>query len=189
MSTDKLFHTETELIAGLRDENTRSLAFSVLLDKYQERLYWHLRKMLNDHADADDALQNTFMKAWQNIESFRGDSKLFTWLYRVASNEGLAILQRRKKKGMLSIHSEEEEEGPVMQIAGSVETKGADYIERKLEEALDTLPEKQRLVFQLKYFEEMKYEEMSEVLETSVGALKASYHHAVKKIQNFIGDI
>lgn len=188
MKVERQFTNEEELIAGLRDENTRRLAFSVLVDWYQERLYWHLRKLLTEHEDADDALQNTFIRVWQNAASFRGDSKLFTWLYRVATNEGLALLNKRKKKQSISLN-DEDEDSPVLQISGNVNVRSAEYIQKKLDEALDTLPEKQRLVFQMKYFEELKYEEISEILETSVGALKASYHHAVKKIELYIGDI
>jgi len=179
------YDTEERLIAGLRDVKTRESAFVFLVHEYQERLYWHIRQMLKDHDETDDVLQVTFVKAWQNLDRFRGESKIFTWLYRIATNEALAAIKKIKRKKTSSMFGDEDQQ-ELAQLSGSVDPQDGAVIERKLQAALEQLPDKQRLVFQLKYFEEMKYEEMSEVLETSVGALKASYHHAVKKIEKLV---
>jgi len=172
---------EEELIARLRDIKTRDLAFSLLIDQFQERVYWHVRKMLINPDDSDDATQNTFIQVWRNLDKFREESKLFTWIYRIATNEALALIRRRKNNLRM------DDMGDV--LAGYVEQPGnftGNEIEKKLFKALVRLPEKQKLVFQMKYFEDMKYEEISEVLGTSVGALKASYHHAVKKLEKYL---
>jgi len=175
------YSSEEELIARLRDEKSRDLAFSLLIDQFQERVYWHVRKMLINHDDADDATQNTFIQVWRNLGNFREESKLFTWIYRIATNEALAIIRKRKQNLRL------DDIGEV--LSDYVEQAGSftgNEIEKKLFKALVKLPEKQKLVFQMKYFEDMKYEEISEVLGTSVGALKASYHHAVKKLEKYL---
>lgn len=174
---------EQELIARLRDKKTRELAFSVLIDRYQERVYWHIRKMLIDPDETDDATQTTFIQVWQHLDSFREESKLFTWIYRIATNEALAAIRRKKKRSFISLDDAGET------LAARVDQPGffsGNEIEKKLFKALVKLPEKQKLVFQMKYFEDMKYEEISEVLGTSVGALKASYHHAVKKLEHYL---
>lgn len=175
-------HTkEEELIARLRDEKTRDLAFSLLLDQFQQRVYWHVRKMLIDHEDANDASQNTFIQVWRNLGNFREESRLFTWIYKIATNEALAIIRKRKQDMRI------DDMGEV--LAGYLEQAGnftGNEIEKKLFKALVKLPEKQKLVFQMKYFEDMTYEQISEVLGTSVGALKASYHHAVKKLEKYV---
>ncbi|MBI1222499.1 MAG: sigma-70 family RNA polymerase sigma factor [Bacteroidetes bacterium] len=175
--------TEEELIARLRDTKTRDLAFSLLVDRYQERVYWHIRKMLIDPYETDDATQNTFILVWQNLDNFREESKLFTWIYRIATNEALAAIRKKKKRVFFNF----DDAGEI--LASRVDTPGffsGNEIEKKLFRALVKLPEKQKLVFQMKYFEDMKYEEISEILGTSVGALKASYHHAVKKLEHHI---
>ncbi len=175
---------EKELIARLRDPTLRRLAFPLLIEAYQKRLYYHLRTLLKDHDDTDDALQSTFIKAWENLDKFREDAKLFTWLYRIATNEGLMLIKKRRGGQLVSFDSEELE---YFEPSENLNPVQGETIQRRLEEALDRLPEKQRLVFQMKYFEEMKYEDMSEILGTSVGALKASYHHAVKKLEIILG--
>ena len=178
--------TEQVLIAALKDEVQRKGAFKELVETYQERLYWHIRRFVFNHEDANDVVQNTFIKVWRGLDSFRADSKLYTWLYRIATNECITFVNKRKKNQAEAL----EGEGDEGSLHGS-KLKADEYFdgneaELKLYQALETLPEKQRAVFQLRYFEDMKYEEMSTVTGTSVGGLKASYHHAVKKIEHFI---
>lgn len=160
----------------------KTSAFSTVVRSYQERLYWHIRKMVLNHDDANDLLQNTFMKAWNSLDSFRGDSQLSTWLYRIATNETLTFLSS-KKNNTLSIG--EVEENMLQNLQSDVYFNG-DEVQLKLQKAILSLPEKQRLVFNLRFYEDMSYEQMSQILETSVGALKASYHHASKKIENIL---
>ncbi len=174
---------EETLVAQLKQEETRAKAFELLVNTHKERLYWHIRRIVLDHDDADDVLQNTFIKVFRNIEGFKGESKLFSWMYRIGTNEALTFLKTKSKK--LGIHNEELQERMVNNLQADVYFEGDD-IQLKLQKAIATLPEKQKLVFNMKYFEEMKYEEISEVLETSVGGLKASYHLAVKKIESFL---
>ena len=166
-----------------RDPARKNYAFNLITRKYQERLYWHIRKMVITHDDTDDLVQNTFLKASESLESFREESQLFTWLYRIATNEALTFLRKKRTKFVLPIVDVER------QLSNSLESdtyfNGYD-MQLKFQKALLKLPEKQRLVFNMKYFEEMKYEEISEILGTSVGALKASYHHAVDKIEKFL---
>ena len=176
-------HSDKKLLDQFRDPTSRNLAFSQLVNKYQERLYWHIRRIVIDHDDADDVLQNTFIKAFKNLGGFREDSQLFTWLYRIATNEALTFLKKKKRNIFVSF--DDVAHGLSSKLEADPELSG-DAIQLKLQQALLTLPTKQRLVFNMKYFEEMKYEDMSEVTGTSVGALKASYHHAVKKIEVFI---
>lgn len=172
-----------ELVKQFKNKATSNLALHLIIKKYEKKLYWHIRKILIDHDDTDDALQNTFIKVWENLDNFREDSKLFTWLYRIATNEALALLKKKRTKMLIPMVDVEKELS--QKIDDSSHFTGEE-IERKLQKAILKLPEKQRVVFNLKYFEEMKYEDMSEVLDTSVGALKASYHHAVKKIEKFL---
>lgn len=175
--------SEKELLVQFKNEETRSLAFSRVVDEYQQRLYLHIRRLVIDHNDADDVLQNTFIKVWKALESFKGDSLLYTWLYRIATNEAITFLDQKRKRFFIPIVNVEQ------QLSKSLEDDSfftGDQIQLKLQKAILTLPEKQRIVFNMKYYEEMKYEEMSEILRTSVGALKASYHHAVKKIEVFL---
>ncbi len=174
---------DRDLIANLKQESTRDLAFQTLVNKYQERLYWHVRKIVVNHEDADDILQNTFIKVWKNIDNFREESSLFTWLYRIATNESLTFLNSNKRRHFMPMNEVSEY---LMNNLTSDPYFEGDEIQLKLQEAIIRLPEKQRLVFNMKYFDEMKYEEMSKVLDTSVGALKASFHHAVKKVEGYL---
>ncbi len=171
------------VIQLLKDESTRSKAFSSVVQKYQEQLYWLIRKMVLSHDDANDVLQNTFLKAWGGLDSFRGDSKISTWLHRIAVNETYTFLSNAQMKNTANMV---DIENMMVQNLQSDSYFSGDEIQLKLQKAILTLPPKQRLVFNMKYFEERKYEEMEEILETSVGALKASYHHAVKKIEQFL---
>lgn len=179
-------NNDRELIASLKDASTRDFAFNGLVKKYQERLYWHIRKIVMNHEDADDVLQNTFIKVWRSIENFREESSLYTWLYRIATNESLTFINSNKKRSFMPMNETSEF---LMNNLTSDPFFEGDKIQMKLQEAILTLPEKQRLVFNMKYFEDMKYEEMSQVLSTSVGALKASFHHAVKKVEEYLKNI
>ncbi|UPK69868.1 RNA polymerase sigma factor [Chitinophaga filiformis] len=171
------------LLATYRDPATKEKGFTAIIRKYQERLYWHIRRLVLDHDDANDVLQNVFVKVWKNLEGFREDAQLYTWLYKIATNECLTFLEKQKKNNSISLSDVE---------TGLSNTLKADAqfdpnkLEWKLQKAILALPEKQRIVFNLRYYDEMPYEEMSRVLDTSEGALKASYHHAVKKIEEFI---
>ncbi|MDP4222976.1 MAG: sigma-70 family RNA polymerase sigma factor [Bacteroidota bacterium] len=160
--------------------------FRILVERYSTRLYWHIRRLVILHEDADDALQNTFISVWRNISGFRNESSLYTWLYSIATNEALALINKRAKNNAISL----DDLGTFFasSMEGSTWFDG-DEAQVKLQNALLKLPEKQRIVFNLKYYEEMTYEDMSRVLKTSVGALKASYHHAVKKIENLLSGI
>jgi len=173
-------NSDLDLIASLKNEKTRDLAFNSLVKKYQERLYWHIRKIVLNHDDADDILQNTFVKVWRSIDKFREESSLYTWLYRIATNESLTFINSNKRRSLIPMN--DTSEFLMNNLESDVYFDG-DEIQLRLQEAILKLPEKQRIVFNLKYFEEMKYEDMSKVLDTSVGALKASFHHAVKKIE------
>ncbi len=174
--------TEKELEEKLKKADQRKDAFSSLVRIYQERLYWHIRKMLLSHDDANDVLQNTFMKAWAGLDNFRGDSQLSTWLYRIATNETLTFLSSQRMKNSFSTM---EMEDLMLQNLKADSYFDGDEVQMKLQKAILTLPEKQRLVFNMKYFDDITYEEMEKILNTSVGALKASYHHAVKKIEKY----
>lgn len=174
-----------ELVARLRDPATCRDAFGEVIKLYGEPLYWQIRRMAESHEDADDLLQNTFMKAWGSIENFRGEAKLSTWLYKIAINESITFLARERKRLNLSL--DDEESHLVNMIEADTFIDG-DELALKLRKAIATLPEKQRLVFNMRYYDEMKYEDMSEVLGTSVGALKASYHLAAKKIEQYFAD-
>jgi len=176
-------YSDKELLEMYRANDTQNHAFNLIVRKYQERLYWQIRKIVINHDDADDVVQNTFLKVWGGLQNFREDSQLYTWLYRIATNEALTFLKRKKTKFFLPIIDVEQ------QLSNSIESDpyfDGNELQAKLQKAIVRLPEKQRLVFNMKYFDEMKYEEMSEILGTSVGALKASFHHAVKKIEKFI---
>jgi len=171
---------EKALFQQLSNPSTREAAFTRLVREYQEPLYWQIRRMVLSHEDADDVLQNTFIKAWGAIDSFRQESRLQTWLFRIAINESLNHLS--KKKQTLSL---DQTEGSVADMLASDSYFDGDEVQQQFQTAISTLPDKQRLVFNLKYFDEMKYEDMSDMLGTSIGALKASYHHAIKKICAF----
>jgi len=173
-------YDDKELIKLCRDPQTKEHGFRVLLSQYKERTYWHIRRILLDHEDANDIVQDTFVKVWKNLDSFRGDSSLFSWIYRIATNESLNFLRKMKKKSTVPIDKVE------FLLVNKLDDNGlmsGDEIERKLQRSLLELPEKQRLVFNMRYFEDLKYQEISDILGTSVGGLKASYHHAIKKIE------
>ena len=176
-------YNEDEIVEQLQSPETRRAAFSKVVAHYSEPLYWHIRKMVMSHDDADDLLQNTFMKAWMNIEYFRGEAKLSTWLYRIAINESLTFLNKQRQQLNVSI---EEGDGFLAEKLEADEWFCGDEAEKQLHQAILRLPEKQRLVFNLRYFQEMKYEDMSNILGTSVGALKASYHLTAKKIEDYL---
>lgn len=173
---------DKDLIARLQDSSTCRDAFAEIIRRYSEPLYWQIRRLVVYHEDANDLLQNTFLKAWMYIENFRGEAKLSTWLYKIALNESLSFLEKERKRQNLSI---DEQENALVNNIQSDEYIDGDDLALKLRQAIATLPEKQRIVFNMKYYDEMKYEQMSEILGTSVGALKASYHLAVKKIEQF----
>lgn len=171
------------ILQKFEDEKTRHEAFSLLLNKYQQKVYWHIRRMVLNHDDADDLVQDVFIKVWKNLINFRQDSQLYTWLYRIATNESITFLNKKKAKNNVSIDEVSE------QLSDSLNEEDyftGDAIQKKLQQALLTLPEKQKLVFNMKYYDDMKFQEISDVLGTSVGALKASYHLAVKKIEQHL---
>jgi RNA polymerase sigma factor (sigma-70 family) len=174
---------DIELLEKFRVESTRNYAFHLLVNKYQKRIYWQVRRIILDHDDANDVVQNTFIKVWKNLDNFKEASRLYTWLYRIATNESLTFL--KQKRTSLYVPFEKVERGLSRKLEDDNYFK-ADDIEKKLQQAILTLPEKQRIVFNMRYYDETPYEEMSEILETSVGALKASYHHAAKKIEEFL---
>lgn len=174
---------ENQLIAQLQSQDQKNLAFKKLISLYKERLYWHIRHIVKSHDDADDVLQNTFIKVFKNIDNFKGESKLYSWLYRIATNEALTLLKKNAKR--LNINNEETNSLAIKNLESDVYFEGEE-IQLQLQKAIATLPEKQQLVFNMKYFQDLKYSEISEILETSEGALKASYHIAVKKIETYL---
>lgn len=171
------------LIEDFKQPDLKEKAFTSIIKKYQEKLYWHIRRMVVTHDDANDVLQNMFIKVWNGLQNFREDSQLYTWLYRIATNESLTFLDQQKRKSSVSFSDVEEGLSNKIKADSNFD---ANRLEWKLQLAIQKLPEKQRAVFNLRYYDEMPYEEMSRVLETSEGALKASYHHAAKKIEDFI---
>lgn len=171
------------ILSLFKNKKTQEQAFAHLVKKYQEKVYWHIRKMVIDHEDADDLTQEVFMKIWQRLDTFRCDSQLYTWIYRIATNYCLSFLQKKRKKFFLPIGDIQHELSEKLENSPYI---SGDEVQLKLQKALLTLPDKQRLVFNMKYFEDMKYEEISKIVGTSVGALKASYHLAVKKIESFL---
>jgi RNA polymerase sigma factor (sigma-70 family) len=180
-----MYHNDADhsIVAAFRAEHTKEAAFTGLVRKYQERLYWHIRRLVIQHEDSNDILQNVFIKVWQNLGNFREEANLYTWLYRIATNESLNWIEQQKRRSSVSLSDTES-----FLAERLVAQKGfdANKTEWKLQQAIQSLPEKQRVVFTLRYYDEMPYEEMSAVLETSVGALKASYHHAVKKVEEHL---
>ena len=176
-------YSDKELLVMFKEESSKNFAFNLIIKKYQKKLYSIIRRMIISHDDTDDVLQNTFIKMWHHLDSFKEDSQLYTWLYRIATNESLTFLKKKRTKFFIPMVDVE------YKLSQSLESdqyfKG-DEIQLRLQKAILKLPEKQRLVFNMKYFEEMKYEDMSEILGTSVGALKASYHIAVKKIEEYV---
>lgn len=175
--------SDRQIVSGLKDVNKRDLAFHTLVNTYKERLYWHIRKIVMNHDDTDDVLQNTFLKVWKSVDSFREESTLYTWLYRIATNESITFINSKKKKSMLPLN--EVNEYLLDNLMSDPYFEG-DEIQLKLQKAILQLPEKQRIVFNMKYFDDIKYDDMAKILDTSVGALKASYHHAVKKIEDYL---
>jgi RNA polymerase sigma factor (sigma-70 family) len=182
--------TDQAILEMFAKPESRNFAFNQLVRKYQQKVYWHIRKMVIDHDDTDDLTQETFLKAWQALETFRGDSQLFTWLYRIATNECLNFLAKKRRRFFLSINDVEGEllEKLEQNMSYSGGSMDGHEIELKLQKALLQLPEKQRLVFNMKYFDDLKYEDIAAITGTSVGALKASYHHAVGKIEKFLNN-
>jgi RNA polymerase sigma-70 factor (ECF subfamily) len=176
---------DQELLAKIRNPETRSYGFNMLVRSYQQRVYWHVRKMVIDHDDADDLTQEVFIKIHKAIDQFREDAQLFTWIYRIATNECLNFLTKKRRRFFLPI--EDVGEQLAAKIDASDHLNGED-IQKKLQKALLKLPDKQRLVFNMKYFDDLPYEQIAEITSTSVGALKASYHHAVKKIEEFLAE-
>ena len=170
------------LLVAFQDEASRERAFTAILKKYSERLYWHIRRLVISHDDAHDVLQNVSIRVWRGLADFRGDSSLYTWLYRIATNEALSFIESQKRRASLSLSDHEQYlENKLCAEQGFDPRK----LEWRLQQAIQALPEKQRIVFTLRYYDEMPYEQMSKVTGTSVGALKASYHHAVKKVEAF----
>ncbi len=177
-------HSEDkELLQQFRDPELKEKAFTSIMKKYQERIYWHIRRMLVGHEDTNDVLQNVFIKVWNGLDNFREDSQLYTWLYRVATNESLTFLDQQRKRSAVSF---EDVQGGLANKVIAEKGFDASRLEWKLQLAIQQLPDKQKAVFTLRYFDEMPYEEMSRVLQTSEGALKASYHHAAKKVEDYV---
>lgn len=176
---------ETEINILIQDPNTRREAFKLIVSAYSQPLYWQIRRLVLSHEDANDILQDTFIKAWENLDCFRGDAKISTWIYRIAINESLNFLNKQKDKYKITL------DDPESQVLKQLEEDpyfDGNEIEKKFQQAVHNLPEKQRIIFNLKYYQELKYEDISQIMGTSIGALKASYHHAVKKIKNFFED-
>ena len=178
-------YDEAQVVEQLHDPKLCKAAFGKVIEHYSSQLYWQIRRMVIDHDDANDVLQNTFLKAWTSIDNFRGDAKLSTWLYKIAINESITFVNKKKAMNQLSI---DDDESFLVNQLESDEWFDGDQAQINLQKAIASLPEKQRLVFNLRYYDEMKYDQMSEILGTSEGALTASYHHAVKKIEQFLGE-
>jgi len=175
--------SDSELLVQFRNADTKEDAYTRIVRKYQEKIYWHIRRILVDHDDTNDVMQNVLIRAWKGLENFREDSQLFTWLYRIATNECLTFLAQQKKRTVVSLNIIESDLSDRIKADRHF---NPNKLEWKLQLAMQQLPEKQRIVFTLRYYDEMPYETMSNILDTSVGALKASYHHAVKKIEDYI---
>ncbi len=175
--------TDTEILSRFRNDETKHYAFNLLMQQYQQKVYWHIRRILIDHDDSNDVVQNVFIKVWRSLDNFREDSKLFTWIYRIATNEAITFLNQKKKRFLIPLVDVEKG------LADSLHQDPlftGDKIQLILQKAILGLPRQQRIVFNMKYFEGLKYEEISEILGVSVGALKATYHHAVKKIEKYV---
>lgn len=183
--------TDKEILELFHSGSGKERAFTVLIETYQQKVYWHIRRMVQNHDDANDVMQNVFIKVWYGLANFRADSQLFTWLYRIATNETISYINYRNKKTTISFsgNTSEEEDGhysPSNYLKSDSNDIDGDDIQKRLQQAINSLPEKQKLVFNLRYYDEMPYEQMSEVLGTSEGALKASYHHAASKIEKIL---
>jgi RNA polymerase sigma factor (sigma-70 family) len=181
---------DSELLA-IYHSGAREKAFTILVETYQQRVYYHIRRMVQDHNDTDDIMQNTFMKVWKGLENFRADAQLFTWIYRIATNETISFLNAKNKRTVISFDGNRDDDdeaayAPSQYLKAESHQVDGDDIQARLQRAIERLPEKQKLVFNLRYFDEMPYEQMSQVLGTSEGALKASYHHAAQKIEKFL---
>lgn len=176
-------YSDEQLLEMFQHSDNPNYAYNLIVRKYQERIYWHVRRLVIDHEDANDLVQEVFIKAWKAMGNFRGDSGLFTWFYRIATNEALSFLEKKKRRFFIPWHDVEHALGEKITSENGF-TKNE--IQKKLQLAILSLPQKQRVVFNLRYFEEMKYEEMSRILDTSQGALKASFHHASKKIEEYL---
>ncbi|MCZ6693488.1 MAG: RNA polymerase sigma factor [Bacteroidetes bacterium] len=174
---------DRDLLQKLKNPKTKRYGFNLLVRKYQQRIYWHVRKMVIDHDDADDLVQEIFIKIWKNLDKFREESKLYTWIYTIASNECLNFLKKKRNRYFLPIVDVSAELNQKLEQSAYI---SGDEVQNKLQKALLTLPDKQKMVFNMKYYDEMKYDEIAEITNTSIGSLKASYHHAVKKIKEFL---
>ena len=174
--------TDEQILTLLQNDAGKEQGFRLLMEKYQEKLYWHIRRMVTEHQDANDVIQNTLIKVYRNIQKFEGKSKLYTWLYRIATNEAITFLKKNKRKQTTAI---DDEAYNLDQQLKADEYFDGDDLQRRLMVAVSQLPEKQQVVFNMRYFDEIPYKELSEILDTSVGGLKASYHHAVKKIEAY----
>jgi RNA polymerase sigma-70 factor (ECF subfamily) len=172
--------TDNEILAKIKLPDRKEEGFRVLMNCYKKQLYYHIRRYVNNHEDANDILQNTFLKVWVSIEQFRGESSLYSWLYRIASNESITYINKTKKRNEIGLEAQN------IQEKGEADNLGSNDMVERLEKAIAILPDKQKQVFILRYYDEMPYEKMSEILETSIGALKASYFHAVKKVEQFV---
>lgn len=181
--SSKTYWEDKDLINAFRQPESKERAFTEIVKKYQERIYWHIRRLVVNHEDANDVMQNVFIKMWSYLENFREESNLYTWIYRIATNETITFIEKEKKRKSVSLS--DGDTGLENRLHAE---KGfdANKLEWKLQQAIQRLPEKQRVVFTLRYYDEMPYDEMAEVLDTSAGALKASYHHAVKKVEEFL---
>ncbi len=174
---------DADILEKFSDSKTRNEAFNLLLKKYQQKIYWHIRRLVIDHDDADDLVQETFIKVWNNLEKFRSDSQLYTWIYRIATNESITFLNKQKQRNNTPL---DEVSGELEQSLVASSYFNGDKLQLKLQKAILSLPEKQRLIFNMKYFDDLKYEEIAEITGTSVGALKASFNIALKKIETFM---
>ena len=178
-------YDEQQVVEQLHDPTTCRAAFGKVIEHYSSPLYWQIRRMVIDHDDANDVLQNTFLKAWTSIDNFRGDARLSTWLYKIAINESITFINKKKVMAQVSL---DDDDSFLVNSLESDQWFDGDQAQTQLQRAIASLPQKQRLVFNMRYYDEMKYEDMSEILGTSVGALKASYHHAIKKIETFFSE-
>ena len=182
--------TDSEILDLFHNGSSREVAFKLLVEKYQQKIYWHIRRMVIEHENANDVMQNTFIKIWKGLENFRSDSQLFTWMYRIATNECLNYLSHQKKHETVSFDGTDNEDDDSLSPSNYVKADSVhidpDRLLEKLKNAIETLPDKQKLVFNMRYYDEMPYEQISEILSTSVGALKASYFHAAKKIEKYL---
>lgn len=177
---------DAQILIQFKNSSSQHDAFTQLVKKYQQKLYWHIRRLVIDHEDTNDVLQNTFIKVWNALSGFKGESQLYTWLYRIATNESLNFIEQKKRKTMSDINELSDE---FMSKLKADPVFDSNRLECQLQLAIQQLPEKQKVVFNLRYYDEMSYEDMSRILETSAGALKASYHHAAKKVEDFIKKI